>query len=100
MNEAFREKDEKYRNWATSETLEKIVSKAVMVPFIISFDGAVNRDSDRRWKDFAPDTGRLGANGTKKFTFQWGHYGEVLQQGQLGLRDLENRPPGGIGNEP
>ena len=28
---------------------------AVMVPLIISHDGAVHRDSIRRWKDFAPD---------------------------------------------
>ena len=55
MNDAFREKDEKYRVWATSETREKKVSKAVMVPLIISHDGADHRDTVRRWKDFAPD---------------------------------------------
>ena len=55
MNESFREKDEKYREWATMETLEKKVGKAVMVPFIISHDGAVHRDTVRRWKNFAPD---------------------------------------------
>ena len=55
MNEAFREKDEKYRDWATNETRENKVSKAVMVPLIISHDGAVHRDTVRRWKDFAPD---------------------------------------------
>ena len=55
MNEAFREKDEKYRVWATSETREKKVSKVVMVPLIISHDGAVHKDTIRRWKDFAPD---------------------------------------------
>ena len=32
MNESFKEKDEKYRVWATSETREKKVSKVVMVP--------------------------------------------------------------------
>ena len=26
-----------------------------MVPLIISYDGAVHRDSVRRWKDFSPD---------------------------------------------
>ena len=41
--------------WSTSETREKKVSKVVMVPLIISHDGAVHRDSVRRWKDFAPD---------------------------------------------
>ena len=55
MNEAFREKDDKYREWATRETREKKVAKAVMVPTIISHDGAVHRDTVRRWKDFAPD---------------------------------------------
>ena len=55
MNEAFREKDEKYREWTTRETLEKKVMKAVMVPLIISHDGAVHKDSVRRWKDFAKD---------------------------------------------
>ena len=28
---------------------------AVMVPLIISHDGAVHNDTIRRWKDFAPD---------------------------------------------
>ena len=31
------------------------VEKALMVPLIISNDGAVNRDTGRRWKDFSPD---------------------------------------------
>ena len=55
MNGAFREKDEKYRVWATSETREKKVSKVVMVPLIVSHDGAFHRDTVKRWKDFAPD---------------------------------------------
>ena len=32
MNEAFKEKDDKYREWATSETRENEVSKVVMCP--------------------------------------------------------------------
>ena len=55
MNKAFKEKDEKYRVWATRETREKRVSKAVMVPVIISHDGVVHRESVRPWKDFASD---------------------------------------------
>ena len=55
MNKSFKEKDEKYRVWATIETREKKVAKAVMVPLIISHDGAVHKDTIRRWKDFAPD---------------------------------------------
>ena len=55
MKEAFREKDEKYREWATSETREKKVANVVMVPLIISHDRDVHRDSVRRWKSFAPD---------------------------------------------
>ena len=55
MSEAFREKDNKYRQWTMTETQEKKVSKAVTVPLIISHDGAVHRDTVRRWKDFAPD---------------------------------------------
>ena len=43
MNRAFKEKDEKYRDWATRETREKKVRMAVMVPIIISHDGAVHR---------------------------------------------------------
>ena len=54
-NKAFKEKDETYREWATRETKEKKVAKVVMVPLIISRDGAVHKDSVRRWKDFAPD---------------------------------------------
>ena len=52
MNGAFKEKDEKYRVWATLETREKKVSKVVMVPLIISYDGAIHRDTVRRWNDF------------------------------------------------
>ena len=37
------------------ETHEKKVAKAVMVPIIISHDGAVHKDTVRRWKDIAPD---------------------------------------------
>ena len=55
MTEAFKEKDDKYREWATKETREEKVGMAVMVPIIISYDGAVHRDSVRRWKSFAPD---------------------------------------------
>ena len=55
MNESFKEKDEKYRDWATRATREKKVSKAVMVPLIISHDGAIHRDTVKRWKDFASD---------------------------------------------
>ena len=55
MNEAFKEKDEKCREWATHETREKKVSKVVMVPLIFSHDGAVHKDSVRRWNDFSRD---------------------------------------------
>ena len=55
MNKAFNENDEKYREWATRKTREKKVAKAVMVPLIISHDGAAHKDSVRRWKNFAPD---------------------------------------------
>ena len=55
MNKAFREKDDKYRVRPTQETQEKKVAKAVMVPFVISHNGAVHKDTIRRWKNFAPD---------------------------------------------
>ena len=55
MNQAFKENDEKYRTWATQETREKNVLMAVMVPLTISHDGAVHKDSIRRWRNFAPD---------------------------------------------
>ena len=55
LNEAFKEKGEKYREWTTRETREKKVSKVVMVPIIISHDRAVHRDTVRSWKSFAPD---------------------------------------------
>ena len=35
--------------------MEKKVAKVVMVPLIISHDGAVHNDTVRRWKDIAPD---------------------------------------------
>ena len=56
MNKAFKEKDEKYRQWAMGETREKKEVMAVIVPLIISHDGAVHKDTIRRWKSFAPDT--------------------------------------------
>ena len=55
MNEAFREKDNKYREWATKETREKKIVMVVMVPLIISHDGAIHKDTIKRWKSFAPD---------------------------------------------
>ena len=55
MNEAFKEKDDKYREWTTKETRERKVVMAVMVPLIISHDGAVHKDTIKRWKNFAPD---------------------------------------------
>ena len=55
MNEAFEEKDEKYREWTTQETQEKKVVKAMMVPLVVSHDVAVHKDSVKRWKNFAPD---------------------------------------------
>ena len=55
MDESFKEKDDKYRVWTTQETREKKVVMAVMVPLIISHDGAVHVDTVRRWKTFAPD---------------------------------------------
>ena len=55
MNKAFKEKEDKYRVWATRDTKEQKVVKAVMIPLIISHDGAVHRDSVKRWKNFAPD---------------------------------------------
>ena len=55
LNKAFREKDEKYREWTTRETRERKVAKVVLVPLIISHDGAVHKDAVKRWKDFAPD---------------------------------------------
>ena len=55
MNDAFREKDDKHREWVTREIREKKVVMAVMVPLIISHDGAIHKDSVRRWKDFATD---------------------------------------------
>ena len=39
----------------TKETHEKKVAMAVMVPLIVSHDGAVFRDRVRRWKDIARD---------------------------------------------
>ena len=54
-NKVFKEKDDKNREWATKETRRNYVAKAVMVPLIISHDGAVHKDTVRRWKNFASD---------------------------------------------
>ena len=55
MAKAFKEKDDTYRTWTVQETREKKVWKAVMVPLIISHDGAVHNESVKRWKDIAKD---------------------------------------------
>ena len=55
MNKSFREKDNKYREWTTKETRERKVVMAVMVPVIVSHDGAVHRDTIKRWESFATD---------------------------------------------
>ena len=55
MKEAFKENDDKYREWTIFETLEKKVGKAVMVPLIVSHEGSIHKDTVRRWKNFAPD---------------------------------------------
>ena len=55
MNKTFKKDDDKYREWATKETREKKVSMAVLVPVIISRDGAVHKTTVKRRKDFAPD---------------------------------------------
>ena len=65
MNEAFRGKDDKYREWATKETREKRVTKSVMFSLIISHDGAVHNDSVRRWKNFAPTSRSTGCGWSK-----------------------------------
>ena len=36
MKKAFKEKDDKYREWATRETRERKVVMAVMVPLMVS----------------------------------------------------------------
>ena len=53
MNRAFKEKDGKYRLWATKEAGEKKVGKAVMVPVVVSNDGAIHKVSIEIWKTFA-----------------------------------------------
>ena len=55
LNDAFKEKDDKYRKWATEESREEKVEKVVMVPLIISNDKAVHSDTIGRWKNIAPD---------------------------------------------
>ena len=55
MNKAFKEKNDKYREWTIQETQEKKVVKVVMVPLIVSHDGAIHKDPVKRWKNFAPD---------------------------------------------
>ena len=66
MNKAFNNKNDKYLKWTTMETKEKKVVKAVMVPLIVSHDGAIHRDTVMRWKDFAKDIDvdrvRMGQN--------------------------------------
>ena len=96
MNEAFKEKDGKYREWATKDTREKKVVKAVMVPLVVSHDGAVHRDTDRRWKNFASTSRLTGADGVEHHALQRRDRREIFQQGELGLRGVENGAPRGV----
>ena len=47
MRKGFKEKDDKYRERTTRETQEKRVMTAVMVPLVVSHDGAMHRDTVR-----------------------------------------------------
>ena len=54
VNEAFREKVEKYRDWTMKETREKKVSKAVLEPVMVSHDDQSTKNC-QPWKDLSPD---------------------------------------------
>ena len=41
--------------WATREKREKKVGKTVVAPLIIAHDGAVHKDTVKRWKIISPD---------------------------------------------
>ena len=93
MNEAFKEKDEKYPEWATKETREKKVAMAVMVPLIISLDGAVRKDTVRRWKNLASDIKVDWVRMAQSVLRYNVVIVEVLQQRELGLRCVEKGAP-------
>ena len=86
LNDAFKEKEKKCREWTTQETQEKKVAMAVMVLLIISRQGAIHRDSDALETLRSRHQRRLGEDGPERPTLQRGDYGENLQQGQQGLR--------------
>ena len=68
------------------DTRESKVVMAVMVPLIISHDGAVHKDTIRRWKNFAPDIQvdwvRMGQNVQRYNVVK---VGKFFQQRELGL---------------
>ena len=92
MNGSFMKKDEKYRMWTIHETREKKEDKVVMVPLIVSHDGAVHKDTIRRWKNFAPDIKvdwvRMAQN---VFRYNVLIVGKFFQRGQLDIRSMEER---------
>ena len=94
MNDSFKIKDDKYREWTIQETREKKVAKAVMVPLIISHDRAIHRDTIRRWKNFAKDIKvdwvRMAQNVLR---YNVVIVGQILQQGELDVRGLEKSSP-------
>ena len=49
MEKAFKEEDEKYREWTMQDTGKKKVSKAVIVPLVISHDSVDHKDSVKQW---------------------------------------------------
>ena len=99
MNEVFREKDNKYREMAMRK-LERRGVKAVIVPLIISHDGAVHKDTVRRRKDFPRHQGQLGADGTEFLRYNDLIDGKFFNKGSREFEAWRNEPPEAFADEP
>ena len=94
MSEAFKEKDEKYRDWATKETLEEEGRQGGNgPPHHLPRRGSPQRLGQEMEELRPRHHGRLGPYGTEYPALQRRDRRVVLQQGELGVRGLEKEAP-------
>ena len=71
---------------------EKNVEKAAMIHLIISNEGAVHKETVKRWKDYSPCQGPSGVDDTERAQVHCFNLREVLQR-ELGLPGSEEGTP-------
>ena len=94
MSEAVKEKDDKYREWATKETREKKGGDGGNgANHHLQRRGCPQGHHQKMEKLCLRYHCRLGPDGPERASLQCRDCGEVLQQGKLGLRGVEKTTP-------